>query len=84
MNEIVEQLKDAIRRSARGDEVALAIMDECKKRLAEIGVSEVLIAAFSEGTGAGYSYNGNPKTSRILRLPRTLKSCSSRYNGHRR
>ncbi len=48
------------------NEVALAIMDECKKRLAEIGVTEVLIAAFSDGTGAGYAYNGNPKTLAYL------------------
>jgi hypothetical protein len=48
------------------NEVALAIMDDCKKRLAEIGVNEVLISAFSEGTGAGYSYNGNPKTLAYL------------------
>jgi len=48
------------------NEVALAIMDDCKKRLAEIGVNEVLISAFSEGTGAGYSYNWNPKTLAYL------------------
>ena len=48
------------------NESALAIMDECKKRLAEVGIHEVLIASFSEGTGAGYSYNGNPKTLAYL------------------
>ncbi len=47
-------------------EVALAIMDECKKRLAEIGITEVLIASYVDGTGAGYSYNGNPKTLAYL------------------
>jgi len=48
------------------NEIALSIMDECKKRLAEIGIKEVLIAAYVDGTGAGYSYNGNPKTLAYL------------------
>ena len=48
------------------NETALAIMDECKMKLAEIVVKEVLIAAFSEENGAGYSYNGNPKTLAYL------------------
>ena len=47
-------------------ETALAIMDECKQKLAEIGITEVLIAAYVDGTGAGYSYNGNPKTLAYL------------------
>lgn len=47
-------------------EAALAIMDECKMRLAEVGINEVLIAAFSEENGAGYSYSGNPKTLAYL------------------
>lgn len=47
-------------------ETALAIMDECKQKLAEIGIKEVLIAAYVDGTGAGYSYNGNPKTLAYL------------------
>ena len=47
-------------------ESALAIMDECKQRLAELGVHEVMIAAFTEEGGAGYSYSGNPKTLAYL------------------
>lgn len=48
------------------NEMALSIMDECKMRLAEIGIKEVIIAAFSEENGAGYSYSGNPKTLAYL------------------
>ena len=47
-------------------------MDECKKRLAEIGITEVLIASYVDGTGAGYSYNGNPKPLH------TCEHCSAR------
>ena len=48
------------------NEKALAIMDDCKQRLAEVGIHEVLIASFTEGSGAGYSYSGNPKTLAYL------------------
>ena len=48
------------------NETALAIMDECKQKLAELGINDVMVAAFVDGTGAGYSYNGNPKTLAYL------------------
>ena len=46
-----------------GNEQIMAIIDECRLRLKEIGVEDVLIGAFdNEAGGAAYSYSGNPKT----------------------
>jgi len=43
-----------------GSEQALAIIDECKTRLQEIGITELLITIFNEEDGIGIVYNGNP------------------------
>ena len=49
-----------------GSEQALAIIDDCRQRLKEIGVTECLVAIYTEEGGAGYVYNGNPKTLAYL------------------
>ena len=43
-----------------GSEQALAIIDECKTRLQEIGITELLITIFNEEDCIGIVYNGNP------------------------
>ncbi len=43
-----------------GNEQALAIIDDCKVRLQEIGITEILITTLNGENDVSIVYNGNP------------------------
>lgn len=49
------------------DEQAMAIIDECRARLTEVGVEDVLIAV-STGNGTAFSFKGASKSLAYLSM----------------
>ena len=55
------------------NDAAMAVIDDCRMRLQELGVDDVLIACGSDNTGIAYSFKGGTKSLAYLAMSAWLE-----------